>query len=254
MKRNKRNRYSAEFNAKVALAALKEDATEFVGVMLGRVDPCEDDGLIGPHPGRLVDGRGIQPTMAKILLGPDDEEGRAIGEGMKPFEVQISAVHHVVRSRLGDQFVQDVDVVPLSVGDLDERGDVPPQIQEGVEFDGRLPFPESRPRKEGEAKIDGRGIEGIHRLFQFHRKGIVRIQVPCGTDQYLGEVGVDSPVAVLVGVGQRVPGDPSPDAHVVQLGANGPRHVSMSRRLSRKVNWAKAMQRNWSRQEKLKTL
>jgi len=137
------------------------DATQFVGVMLRRVDPREDDGLIGPHPGRFVDGSGIQPAVAQILLGPDDEEGRAVREGMKPFEVQIPPVHHVVRSRLGDQFVQDIDVVPLPVGDLDERGDVPPQIQQGVEFDGRLPFPEPCPGKQGETQVDRRGVRSI---------------------------------------------------------------------------------------------
>ena len=198
------------------------DPAEFVGVMLRRADPREHDGLIGPHPGRLVDRRGIQPAIAKILLGPDDEEGQAIREGMKPFEIQIPAVHHVIRSGFGKQFVEDVHVVPLPVGDLDERGDVPPQVEQGMEFDGRLPFPEPRPREEGEAQVDCCGVESIHRLFQFHREGIVGIQIPGRPDQDLGEVGVDAPVAVLVGVGQRVPGDPSPDAHVIQLGANGP--------------------------------
>jgi hypothetical protein len=42
----------------------ESDATEFVGVMLRRVDSREDDGLVGPYPGRFVDGRGIQPAMA----------------------------------------------------------------------------------------------------------------------------------------------------------------------------------------------
>ena len=45
--------------------------------------------------------------------------------------------------------------------------------------------------------------------------------VPTLPDQDLGEVGVDAPVAVLVGLGQGGSGDPSPDAHVIQLGANG---------------------------------
>jgi len=198
------------------------DATQFVGVMLRRVDPREDDGLIGPHPGRFVDGSGIQPAVAQILLGPDDEEGRAVREGMKPFEVQIPPVHHVVRSRLGDQFVQDIDVVPLPVGDLDERGDVPPQIQQGVEFDGRLPFPEPCPGKQGETQVDRRGVEGVYRLLQLDRERIVRIQCSCRPDEYLCEVGKDSPVAVLVGLRQGGSGDPAPDAHVVELSPDGP--------------------------------
>jgi hypothetical protein len=66
-------------------------------------------------------------------------------------------------------------------------------------------------------------------MLQFHRKGIVDVQIPGGPDQDLGEVGVDAPVAVsesstcwLVRLGQGGSGDPSPDTHVIQLGANGP--------------------------------
>ncbi len=197
------------------------DATEFVGVMLGRVDPRQDDGLVGTHPGCFVDGFGIDATIPQVRLGPCDEESEAKRKGMKPREVEISPIHHVIRSGFGNKFVEDMHVVPLAVGDLDERGDVPPQIQKGVEFDGGLPFAESRPREKRKAQVDRRGVEGVHRLLQFHRKGIVDVQPSGGPDQYLGEVGVDAPVAVLVGVGQGVPGDPSPDAHVIQLGANG---------------------------------
>lgn len=194
---------------------------EFVGVILCRVDPRQDDGLIGTHPGRLVDGFGIDAPTPQVCLGTYDEESEAKGKGMKPHEVEIPPIHHVIRSGFGNEFVEDAHVVPLAVGDLDERGDVPTQIQKGVEFDGGLPFPESRPWEKGKAQVDRRGVEGIHRLLQFHSKGVVDVQVPGRPDQYLGEVGVDTPVAVLVGLGQGGSGDPSPDAHVVQLGADG---------------------------------
>ncbi len=69
---------------------------------------------------------------------------------MKPLEVEIPPIHHVIRSGFWKKFVEDVHVVPLAVGDLDEQGDVPPQIQQGVELNGRLPLSESRPRKERE--------------------------------------------------------------------------------------------------------
>ena len=141
---------------------------------------------------------------------------------MKPFEVEIPSIHHVIRSGFGNQLVEDAHVVPLAVRDLDERGDVPPQIQKGVEFDGGLPFAESCPREKRKAQVDRRGVEGVCRMLQFHRKGIVDVQAPGGPDQDLGEVGVNAPVAVLVGVGQGVPGDPSPDAHVIQLRSDGP--------------------------------
>ena len=200
----------------------ESDATEFVGVMLGRVDARQHDGLVGTNPGRFVDGPGVHATTPQVCLGTYDEEGEAKRKGMKPLEVEVPPIHHVIRSGVGHEFVEDAHVVPLPVGDLDERGDVPPQIQKGVEFDSGLPFAESRPREKGKTQVDRRGVEGVHRLLQFHRKGIVDVQAPGGPDQDLGEVGVDPPVPIFVGVGQRVPGDSSPDAHVIQLGANGP--------------------------------
>jgi hypothetical protein len=136
----------------------ESDATEFVGVMLGRVDARQGDGLIGTHPGRLVDGLGIHATIPQIRLGPCDEKSEAKRKGMEPRanrsmtpKVEIPSIHHVIRSGFGNEFVEDMHVVPLPVGDLDERGDVPPQIQKGVGFDGGLPFAESRSRKERKA-------------------------------------------------------------------------------------------------------
>jgi hypothetical protein len=58
----------------------------------------------------------------------------------------------------------------------------------------------------------------------------------------------------LVGIGQGVARDLAAKTHVVKLGRAMRRQTWMSRRLSRKVNWAKAMHRYWSQQEKLLTL
>ena len=199
----------------------ESDAAEFVGVMLGGVGARQGDGLIGTNPGRFVDGPGIHAAKPQVRLGPRDEKSEAKRKSMKPLEVEIPPIHHVIRSRFGNQFVEDMHVVPLPVCDLDERGDVPPQIQKGVEFDGCLPFAESRPREKRKAQVDRRGVEGVHRMLQFHREGVVDVQPSGGPDQDLGEVGVDAPVAILVGVSQGVPGDPSPNAHVVQLRSDG---------------------------------
>ena len=110
--------------------------------MLGGVDARQHDGLIGTHPGRLVDGLGVHATIPQVRFGPCDKEGQPKRKGMKPRanrsmtpKVVIPSIHHVIRSGFGNEFVEDIHVVPLPVGDLDERRDVPPQIQKGVEFD-----------------------------------------------------------------------------------------------------------------------
>src|SRR3972149_4211801 len=80
----------------------ESDATKFLGGMLDRVDPRQDDGLVGTHPGRLVDGLGIDAATPQVRLGPCDEEGEAKRKGMKSFEVEIPPIHHVMRSRFGN--------------------------------------------------------------------------------------------------------------------------------------------------------
>ena len=56
----------------------------------------------------------------------------------EPFEVHVAPVHDVEGAWLRQQDIEDVDVVQLAVGDMDESRDIAPQIQQGMEFDRRL--------------------------------------------------------------------------------------------------------------------
>lgn len=47
------------------------------------------------------------------------------------------------------------------------------------------------------------------------------IEFPCCLDQAHGEVGMDAPVALFVGIGQRGPGNPATDAEMEQFGLMG---------------------------------
>ena len=80
-----------------------------------------------------------------------------------------------------------------------------------------------------------RGIQRIDRVFQIdaerfssaYRRRAMR-------DQRLGKVGVDAPVAHLVGIGQRrATNTASSKSHVVELAGLRRKHASMSRKLSR---------------------
>ncbi len=91
-----------------------------------------------------------------------------------------------------------------------------------MELDRPLPGTEVGPGKEREAEIDRGGVQGVDRLLELHAEAVLGVEAPGLVDQHLGEVGVDPPVALLVGDGEGVPGDPSTDAHVVELGGHGP--------------------------------
>ena len=104
------------------------------------------------------------------------------------------------------------------VGNMDEFGDIAAQVEQGVEFDRALGSTKSRPWKQRQAQIDCACIERVHRLVQLDAKVLVGIQPSGLGNEHLGEVGIDAPVAILVGVGECAAGDSCTDAHVIESG------------------------------------
>ena len=92
----------------------------------------------------------------------------------------------------------------FAVADVQERGDVAAQVQERVQLDRRLGRAKRRPRKHRQAQVDGAGIQSVDRLFEIDTKGLRGIETTSDGNERLGEVGVDAPVATLVGIGQSV--------------------------------------------------
>lgn len=97
-----------------------------------------------------------------------------------------------------------------------------PRRSKRVELHGALAFPERGPGEQRQAEVDDGRVQGADGPFQLNPEGLGRVQAPGGGDQPLGKVGVDPPVAHLVGMGQRVAGDDAPEAQVVELGLSHP--------------------------------
>ena len=133
---------------------------------------------------------------------------------------------------------------------MDKRRDAALQVQQGMEFDGGFGLSEMRPGEDGQAQVDGGGVQGIDGVIEFDSQVVLGIQGSGEADEGVGEVGIQAPVALPVGVGQGIAGHAAAQAQVVELSWCARRQTSISRRLSRWVSWAKARQRNWSRQVK----
>jgi len=86
-----------------------------------------------------------------------------------------------------------------------------------VELDCSFSLAELGPRKKRQATIDGRGIEGINGLLRLNSRMFVGIENSRLADQDVGEIGIDPPVADLVGMSLGVAGDSSSKAHVIEL-------------------------------------
>ena len=193
------------------------DATQRLGVILLGVNTIQRNRLIADDARVAIHRCRIQAPCIEVLLGARDEEASRLIAAIEPLEVQVAPIHDVEGAGLDKQQVQHIDVVHLAVGDVDEGGDRPPQIEQRVQLHGRLGGAKRRPRKHRQAQIDGRGIEGIDGIGQFYAEVLVDVERAGLDDQALSQLEVDAPVAQLVGIGQRRASDCRADAHVVKL-------------------------------------
>ena len=110
----------------------------------------------------------------------------------------------------------------FSVGNQDKFGDVALKIQQRVHLDGPLGPAKPGPGEHRQAEVDRGGVERVDGRIQVDAQVFLGVQRPCLADQDLGEVGVDPPVALSVGVRQIVARDAAAKAHVIPLGLHGP--------------------------------
>ena len=110
----------------------------------------------------------------------------------------------------------------FAIRDTDEHGDVAVQVDQRVHLHRALALAKTRPREHRETQIDGRRVEGIAAVLEFHAERIVGVQHAGMGDENLSEIGEDVPVVAFVGVGQGRTGDPASNTHVVQLVRRGP--------------------------------
>ena len=99
------------------------------------------------------------------------------------------------------------------------RRDAAAQVQQGVQLDGGLGPAELGPGEQGQAQVDGGGIQGIGGVVEGDAEVVVQEQRPGEANQLVGQLLVDAPVPVLVGLGQGVAGDVTANAQMVQLAA-----------------------------------
>ena len=90
----------------------------------------------------------------------------------------------------------------LGVGDGDERGQRSPQFQQRVQLHRRIGAGPVGPRTKRDAQVDQRGVQGIDRCIEIERVRFVCVELARPRHQPVREVGEESPVPLLVGVGQ----------------------------------------------------
>lgn len=105
-------------------------------------------GLVKTQAGGFVHRPGVSAGVEEKFLGASDEESARLVEPMESGEVEITAIHDVVDARLPDQLVEEIHVVNTARRNQDDRGIVALEIEQRMQFDGRLVPPEGSPRKQ----------------------------------------------------------------------------------------------------------
>jgi len=159
----------------------------------------------------------VQSPEVEVALGSYNEETRSLMDHKKSSEVEIAAIHDIHGTSFDYELIEDIDIVNASVSNDNHGGNTATQIQECMHLDCSLSLAEYCPRKQGKTQIDCGGIQSVDCLIQFQTEAFVGVQSSGLPDEHLGEVGVDSPVSDLVGIGQGIAGDVPSDAHMVEL-------------------------------------
>ena len=188
------------------------------GVLQCGLGSSEHDGLVATKPSCFFHATTFHGATRQVLLGARYEEGHVQLEGVQSGEIDVASIHDVESTWLQGKVIEGVDIVHFPAGNVDETGDVAAQVDQGMELDGRLASTKPCPREEGQAQIDGGGIESVDGLFQIDGQRFARIQLAGAGNENVREIGVDAPVAFLVGLGERVPRDVAPDARVIEFG------------------------------------
>ena len=135
---------------------------------------------------------------------------------VKTRKVRVAPIQDIDCTGFYRKIVEDVDLVNFSMSNDDDCRNAAPQIEESVELHGAFPFAGQGPREKREAKIDRLCIQSINCLVQLDAKGFVDVKFASFPNEHLSKVGVNAPVANLIGVGERISRDLSADAHVIE--------------------------------------
>jgi len=193
------------------------DSSKRLRVFSRRIVTREQNRLVADETRRPVDMTRVATAEVEVLFRPCHEERSGRVEIEEPPEIEISSVDKIERPRHRNEDVHDIDFVSKRIGNMNEFGDIPPQVEQHVQLDRRLGGTEVRPWKKRQAQIDRRGIEGVNRRVQVDSKILVGIERLGFLNENLGDVGVDAPVPGFVGVGQCAARHRRADPHMEQL-------------------------------------
>ena len=200
------------------------NAPQVLGVVLRGIKPVEQDRLIANNSRGAVCSLRVNAPGIHVVFGACDEESAGVMHLIQTPEVEVSAIHYIERPGFDGQEVQHVDLVHLPVADVDECWDCATQVQQGMQFDGRLRSTKRCPLEKAQTQIDGRGVQGIYRVLEIEPNQIgIAVELACSSNQHSRQIRPDAPIPRFVGVRQRRPMHAVTQTHCIKLVGVGPK-------------------------------
>jgi len=217
-RRRQREIVRQKYQGLVGLRVFEAYPPQLFRVLLLGVKPIESNRLIADDSLTSIDFGGIHPMRIEIRFGAGNKKRARLMQAMQTQEIDISPIHDVDGTRLGDQNIECARIVHLAIGDVNETGNAATQIQQRMHLHRRFGRSKMRPWKHRQAQIDGGRVQCVHGIGEIQTQVLADVKRPGLSDQAMGEFGVDVPVAQFVGVGQRRSGYRASDTHMVKLG------------------------------------
>lgn len=123
-------------------------------------------------------------------------------EAKQTAEMQIAAVQDVECTWLESDMVQHQHIVHTSVGNVDEGRNATAKIQQGVHLNGAARLLMGCPGTERKTDIDCGRVQRVDGIAKLNTEWIISVERASDTDQDLRQIGIHTPVPVLVGVCQ----------------------------------------------------
>ena len=110
------------------LRVFETDTTQLLGIILRDVVAVQDDTLIANDARAAADRHRVDPARIHATLGASYKKRPSLMQREQPTEIQIAPIHDVKRSSLEVQHIQYIDLVGLSIRDMD--GGFKPEVQQ----------------------------------------------------------------------------------------------------------------------------
>jgi len=135
-----------EYEGLGGFGILEADAARRGLEALLQVEARENNTLVADQAGLAIHRARVAALPLEVGLTAGQEEAAGLVKTMQALEVREATIQDVDSPGLGQQVVEDVELVHFAIADVQEGGNVAAQIQQCVQFDGRLGRAEQRPR------------------------------------------------------------------------------------------------------------